>query len=73
MSLLTRFISKAIAFTLPAAALFIKALFISGLLGIGQAQANDAESFTFDLSGKQETIGDLKPTFIVYQDKALPD
>lgn len=68
MVLLSRFISRAIAFTLLAAALFI-----SGLLGIEQAQANDAESFTFDLSGKQETIGDLKPTFIVYQDKALPD
>lgn len=31
------------------------------------------QSFVFDLAGEEKTIGDIKPSFIVYKEKEMPD
>lgn len=49
----------------------MRLLFI--LLACGSAWVSAQEMLVFDLAGEQKTIGDIKPTFIVYKERELPD
>lgn len=47
-------------------------LFAALLLTVSRVLAADSDPFIFELESDLKTIGDIKPTFIVYQDKPLP-